>query len=94
MPQQQVIEGIWDEVKLRDEEFKGKHVKLIVSDGPIAAAPEEQDPTIALLERWIAEAPTDPEVIREAEAALLEFKRNLNAPRKEAGARLLYPDAE
>jgi hypothetical protein len=49
---------------------------------------------IALLESWIAQAPTDPEEIREAEAEFREFKRNLNAPRKEAGERLLFPEVE
>jgi hypothetical protein len=54
----------------------------------------EDDPTIALLESWIAEAPTDPEAIREAEEDLREFKRNMNLPRKESGARLHYPEVE
>jgi hypothetical protein len=49
------------------------------------------DPTIALLESWIAEAPTDPQGIREAEKDLREFKRNMNFPRKESGSRLHYP---
>jgi hypothetical protein len=52
------------------------------------------DPTLALLESWIAEAPTDPEAIREAEEDLREFKRNMNLPRKEASARLHYPEVE
>jgi hypothetical protein len=50
--------------------------------------------SIALLKSWIAEAPTDPEAIREAEEELREFKRNMNLPRKQAGARLLYPEVE
>lgn len=54
----------------------------------------EEDPTIALLKSWIAEAPTDPEAIREAEEELREFKRNMNLPRKETGARLHYPEVE
>jgi aryl-alcohol dehydrogenase-like predicted oxidoreductase len=53
------------------------------------------DPSIALLQRWLAESETaDPEEIRQAEEDLREFKRNLNAPRKQAGARLLFPDVE
>lgn len=52
------------------------------------------DPTIALIESWINEVPTDPEAIREAEEDLNEFKRNMNKPRKESGARLLYPEVE
>jgi hypothetical protein len=51
-------------------------------------------PTMKLLQSWIDAAPTDPEEIRIAEEELREFKRNMNAPRKEAGARLLYPDVE
>jgi hypothetical protein len=50
--------------------------------------------SIALLSSWISEAPTTPEAMREAEADLLEFKRNMNLPRKEALARLHYPEAE
>jgi hypothetical protein len=50
--------------------------------------------SIALLKSWIAQAPTDPEEIRAAEEELREFQRNMNQPRKEAGARLLYPEAE
>ena len=50
--------------------------------------------SIALLKSWIAQAPTDPEGIREAEEDLREFKRNLNLPRKETGARLHFPEVE
>ena len=52
------------------------------------------DPTLALLGSWIAKAPTDQEAIREAEEDLREFKRNMNLPRKETGARLHYPEVE
>ena len=55
----------------------------------------ETDPTIALLRSWIAEDATDdPEEIRKAEEELIEFQRNMNAPRKEAGERLLFPEVE
>lgn len=50
--------------------------------------------SIALLKSWIAEAPDNPDEIRAAEEELREFKRNMNLPRKEAGARLLYPEGE
>ena len=51
--------------------------------------------TMALLKSWLEEDATDdPEEIREAEAELLEFKRNMNLPRKEGGMRLHYPEAE
>jgi hypothetical protein len=52
------------------------------------------DPSIALLESWLAEAPAEPDAIREAEEDLHEFKRNMNLPRKETGARLHYPEVE
>ena len=58
------------------------------------AEPKRMTPTMALMKSWIANAPTDPEEILAAEADLLEFKRNMNLPRKEAGARLHYPEAE
>ena len=46
----------------------------------------KQDATITLLQSWIAEDATDdPEEIRQ---------RNMNAPRREAGARLLFPEVE
>jgi len=52
--------------------------------------------SIALLEEWLEEAnrPRTPEELAEAEADLKELMRNLNAPRKEAGARLLFPEVE
>lgn len=52
------------------------------------------DASIALLNSWLAEAPTDPEAIREAEEDLAEFMHNINAERKRAGARPVYPEAE
>ena len=56
------------------------------------------DPTlagaIALVDSWLAQAPTDPEAIREAEEDMLELKRALNLPRKETGARLHFPEVE
>ena len=44
------------------------------------------DPTVALLESWIAEAPTDALAVADAEEDLHEFKRSMNRPRKEVGA--------
>ena len=69
----------------QNEEVPEKDIPLI---DPLAAA------SIDLLNAWIAEAPTDPIKIQEAEEELLEFKRNINLPRKQAGARLIYPEAE
>ena len=48
-----------------------------------------------LMRLWLEEDATDnPEEIRQAEEELKEFKRNMNKPRKEAGARLLFPEVE
>jgi len=72
--------GTWDQVlSHRDEIPKTSEVEVRVFEPtPIA----DDDPTITLLESWIAEAPTDPEAIREAEEDLREFKRNMNLPVK------------
>jgi len=44
---------------------------------------------------WLEEDATDdPAERQEAEQELNEFKRGMNQPREEAGARLLYPEAE
>ena len=56
--------------------------------------PQRNDETVSLIEAWIASAPTDPEAIKEAEEDLRDFKRNMNRWRKEAGAHVLYPEAE
>ncbi|MDQ2687611.1 MAG: hypothetical protein M3Y28_07075 [Armatimonadota bacterium] len=52
-------------------------------------------PSIALLEAWLrrSEHPATPEQIADAEADLTDFMRNMNAPRREAGERLHFPDA-
>ena len=50
--------------------------------------------SIALLRSWIAQAPTDPIAIRDAEEDLRDFKKNMNLPRKEAAARLHFPEVE
>jgi len=50
------------------------------------------DPLVARLEALIAEAPTDPEAIREAEDDMNELMRNLNANRRATGERIPFPD--
>ena len=50
------------------------------------------DEALAIIERRLAEAPTDAEGIEEAEADLLEFQQALNKTRCAAGARIMYPD--
>ena len=55
-------------------------------------------PTIALLDAWLEAArnkkPRTVEELRAADEDLETLQRNLNAPRKEAGERLLYPEVE
>jgi dimeric dUTPase (all-alpha-NTP-PPase superfamily) len=55
---------------------------------------DENAQALRLIEQWIAEAPTDPEQIKEAEEDLREFQRSINQTRKEAGARLVYPEVQ
>jgi hypothetical protein len=72
--------------------------KMVKAYSPATLVPPvytvENDPLMARLEARIAQAPTDPVMIQEAEADLSEFMRNMNAPRNEAGARLHYPEVE
>ncbi len=76
-----------DELAVRNQDEKTE-VRTILLD-PKAAA------SIALMQSWLEEDATDdPEELRIAAQDLLEFKRNMNIPRKEAGARLHYPEAE
>lgn len=56
--------------------------------------PDENAQSLRLIEQWIAQAPTDPEGLQEAEEDLRTFKQAINRTREEAGARLLYPEAE
>ncbi len=53
---------------------------------------EAENPALALVERRLAEAPTDPEEITAADADLREFQLAINETRAQAGARILYPD--
>jgi hypothetical protein len=82
--------GTWAQVLGRKDEIPySSEVEVRVFDSkPVP------DPTIALLESWIAEAPTTQHAIQEAEADLREFKRNMNLSRKVAGSRLHYPEVE
>ena len=55
---------------------------------------DSENPALELVERWIAEAPKDgdAEADDEANADLRELQQALNATRRQAGARILYPD--
>ena len=86
------LRGTWNEILARSNEIpKTSEVELRVFEEELTA---ENDSTIALLEAWIAGAPTEPNAIREAEEDLSEFKRNMNMPRKETGAWLHYPEVD
>ena len=72
--------------------------KMVQAYRPAVPTPSvytaENDPLMARLEARIAQAPTDPAAIQEAETELMEFMLHMNSPRKETGARLLYPEVE
>lgn len=84
------LRGTWKDILEHQDEISA----LSEVEVRIFGAPPAPDPSIALLESWIAAAPTDEAAIREAEEDLLEFKRQMNQTRRDAGARLLYPEAE
>lgn len=56
--------------------------------------PDENAQALQLIEQWIAEAPTDPDQMKEAQEDLQSFQLAINQTRKEAGARPLYPGVE
>jgi hypothetical protein len=87
-----IFRGTWEEILAhRDEIPKTSEVEIRVFE----PKPKKQTATMALMKAWLEEDATDnPEEIRAAEEDLREFKRNMNLPRKEAGARLLYPEVE
>lgn len=86
------LRGTWAQILAHQNEIPGtSQVEVRVLEAESAT---EADPTIALLESWIAQAPTEREAIQEAADDLREFKRNMNRPRKETGARLHYPEVE
>ncbi len=58
-----------------------EHLPPVENITPVIDA--EKAAAIALLESWIASAPTNPEEIRQAEADLDEFMQNLNQNRIE-----------
>lgn len=67
-----------------------EHLPLVPTDAA-PAIDEENAAAIALLQSWLAAAPTDPEEIRQGEADLDEFMKNLNRNRIESGERPLFP---
>lgn len=72
-----------------------RYAERLVLDHLPASAQRPKSRTRALLEAALEEdLVTDPRESELAEAELLQFMRDMNRPRKEAGARLLYPEAE
>jgi hypothetical protein len=91
----QIIEGTWEEVRNHQDKIltPSNRVRVTVTVLQDEEKTEEKNATsIALLESWLADAPKTPEEKEEAERGFKEFKRNMNEPRKIAGARLLYPE--
>jgi hypothetical protein len=85
-----ILRGTWEQVLAHRDDIAGaSEVELRVFE------PGRQTATMALMRDWLEEDATDdPEELRAAEAELRDFKRNMNLPRREAGARLLYPEVE
>lgn len=88
-PPSKVFRGTLDEV------LRHRHEIPKVSVVELRVFEPELTPTMAIMKAWLEEDATDdPMALRVAEEELREFKRNMNLPRKETGARLLYPEAE
>ena len=89
LPPAEIVKQLVDERRLKPTEISPQPGPEVHALGTDNAA------TIALLDSWLLEDATDdPEELRKAEEDLREFKRNMNAPRKENGGRLLFPEVE
>jgi hypothetical protein len=94
---QQIIQGTWDDIAAHADELQGRQLTLIVSEeGPEAAPmPRLDEKAVSLLlylQERLTNAPTDPELIRQAETELAELHSNLNKNRLEAGETPLFPE--
>jgi hypothetical protein len=66
--------------------------KLVAERLPPLAPDQKEDPTLALFAQWDREdADMTPEEIEEANRETEEFKQNINAERRRAGSRIMYP---
>jgi hypothetical protein len=67
--------------------------KLVVEHLPtVTQVIEATDSTLALFAQWDrVDAQMTPEELEEARREFEEFKKNINAERKRAGARPIYP---
>ena len=85
------ISTIAQQIGLPPADYVKKLVKENLPPVQPAEPPTKNAAAIALLESWIADAPTDPEEIRQAEAERSEFLDKLNNNRIESGERPLFP---
>ena len=59
---------------------------------PVLKEEEAMDPTLALFAQWDKEdAQMTPEELEEERRDFEEFKQNINAERRRAGSRIIYP---
>jgi hypothetical protein len=65
--------------------------QLPAIEAEISPTDKRKAAALAMLESFLAEAPTDPEERRQADAEFEEFKQNLNANRAMAGETPLFP---
>ncbi len=97
-----IFEGTWEEAMNHAVEiplnqkvsiYVSDSIKETLSESKTAYAVNSDDTdSLALIDSWIASAPSAPEAIQEAEEDLKEFMRNINAERKRVGAPLVYPE--
>lgn len=81
----EIIEGTWEEISLQADKLNGHRLRVTI-------LPDEEQPVdaknaaaIAYLQERLKNAPTDPELIRQAEAELEELHQNLNNIRRDRG---------
>jgi hypothetical protein len=59
---------------------------------PVTPTEEDEDPTLALFAQWDREdAQMTPAEVEAARREFEEFKQNIDAERRRAGARIIYP---
>ncbi len=81
----------WDELMRRRDEIAPDAMLEVRVYPPEVRRTAKNDAAIALLESWIAAAPTDPEEIRQADAEAQELMDSLNRNRIETGERPIFP---
>lgn len=86
---------------LLDKKFAEQPVARRIEKVDVEEQKKRNAASIALMMQSIADNQenfqrylNDPEFAKEADQEDIEFKRNLDAPRKQAGARLLFPELD